>query len=118
MVSGILFMQNLVQTEGIEGRKESKLFLSDKFSHRMISEADTHFNLCMIQFREVHEYHWGSFRIKCQDLSDPDSAQRNQKENLRHCWHFQDCIYNCVASLIARLLQGGIFVYNYKAAAQ
>lgn len=82
------------------GEKKEVNFFYQTFSHRMISEAEALVSICAnLQFGEVCEYHRGSFRIKWLDRSDPDSAQRNQKENLGHCWHFQDYINNCVASL-------------------
>lgn len=108
----------LYKQKELKGKKELTFLIRRIFPQDDQRSTDTRFSMCNSQFREVCEYHKGSSRIKCQDLSELDSAQRNQKENLRHCWHFQDCINNCVASLMACLLQGGIFVCSYKAAAQ
>lgn len=85
IVFGILLLQNVVKTEGIEGKKGSKIFSRIYFSHGMVSEAETPVSICAnLQFREICEYHRGSFRMKCLDLSDPGCVQRNQKENLGH----------------------------------
>lgn len=46
----------------------------------MISVAETLSSICAnLQFREVSEHHGGSSRSECLDLSDTDSAHRNQK---------------------------------------
>lgn len=63
------------------GKKEgNSLIRHIIFSHKMISVAETLSSICAnLQFREVSEHHGGSSRSECLDLSDTDSAHRNQK---------------------------------------
>lgn len=80
----------------------------------MVSEEETLVSICAnLQFKEVRELE----QFQSEMSGSLRSAQRNQKENLGHCWHFQDYINSCVASpTLYSLYRVAIFVCNCNAA--